>query len=343
MMHVVWNRKAVFVLIWWSVMLLLLPFFDRADGFAAWLVDRKIGCWTYLTEGEVIMNSKVKAASDSRHPDIHLQVFRDGELMEPEPSTSTYPILSEGETLQLKLFTPQAMERVDTQFVVETTAGAEFTAPYVGCEGKRSAGKSKKAMMTLKFTGEEVETIEVVAGWATGHSAVTLTPKLIFKREDPGKLIEKQRIESLKEVQGEAASTGTIKEEATYMDTVTPTKLVEKATGSIGAEAKLKPRQRKHANEEIERERRDEHLKTVTSENIDKKRKSKISQERHSGSIPIFHKLQRVKTERNNDDFGSLSFSMRYFLYACVFSLLFILGVIYTATSSGANGEQKDL
>lgn len=328
-----------------SGIILLLPFLDRAEGFAAWLVDRKIGCWTYLKEGEVIMNSKVKAASDSRHPDIHLQVFRNGELMMPDSTTSTYPTLSSGETVELKLYTPQAMERIDTQFVVETTAGAEFTAPYIGCEGKRSAGKSKNSIMTLKFNDEEAETIEIVAGWATGHSAVTLTPKLIFKREDTGKLTQKQRIDVLNEYHGDGDPTSAEikRQEESNRNLTTRKESVEKVIEAISTEAKLKPPRRKRATEQLNEDQ--DHLRNDPHKSIlspIKKRKSKVTKEIHSlGSTRWFQKLQRITNERNNDGFGSLSFSMRYFLYACVFSLLFILGVIHSA--SGSTGEQKDL
>jgi hypothetical protein len=332
----------------WSGIILLLPFLHKGQGFAAWLVDRKIGCWTYLTEGEVIMNSKVKAASDSRHPDIHLQVFRNGELMMPDPATSAYPILSSGETVELKLYTPQAMERIDTQFVVETTAGAEFTAPYIGCEGKRSAGKSKNSIMTLKFNDEEVETVEIVAGWATGHSAVTLTPKLIFKREDPGELTQKHRIDLLKdyhEDDGKPILVSTEMKIPEILDTnlTTPEENFAKVTEVTSADIAINPPGRKRATEQlkVDQDQLGNGLHRIISPE-NRKRKSKVTKESHFfGSTRLFQKLQRITNERNNDGFGSLSFSMHYFLYACVFSLLFILGVIHSA--SGSTGEQKDL
>jgi hypothetical protein len=291
------------------------------------------------------MNSKVKAASDSRHPDIHLQVFRNGELMKPDPATSAYPILSSGETVELKLYTPQAMKRIDTQFVVETTVGAEFTAPYIGCEGKRSAGKSKNSIMTLKFNDEEVETIEIVAGWATGHSAVTLTPKLIFKREDPGELTQKHRIDLLKDHHGDGEPISTEMKVPEISDTnlTAPDENFGKVTEVMAADVAINPPGRKRATEQmkVDQDQLGNGLdRIISSEN--RRRKSKVTKESHSfGSTRLFQKLQRITNERNNDGFGSLSFSMHYFLYACVFSLLFTLGVIHSA--SGSTGEQKDL
>lgn len=328
--------------------LILLYSCRTVDGFAAWLVDRKMGCWTNLEQGEVIMNAKVKAVEDSRYPDVHLQVFRDGEMMTPDPSTSAYPILSEGETVQLRLFTPSGLDNSDLQFVVETTKGAEFTAPYVGCEGKRSAGKKKNAQMTMKFTGEESE-IQLIAGWATGHSAVTLTPKVIFKREDsPGKLNEK-RVEYVEE--GHAKVADESQHEQPSVNEY-PQKIIGPTADSMpeDSESKLPP-PRMQIIEALDKKRDmfiKENHRIPAVEHDGKERHVNAREKRAAkGSLRLIRKLQRLKNERNNDDFGSISFSMRHFVYAmcfsCAFLLLFILGVVRMGVDLGANGEQKDL
>ena len=334
---------------------LLLSVFQSADGFAAWLVDRELGCWTYLTEGEVIMNHEIVAATNSRHPDIHLQVFREGQMVEPDQSTLTVPFSSKGETIQVRLFMPKELEHLDAQFVVETTKGAKFTAPYVGCEGKRSAGKKKTAEMTLTLTGEE-ETVELVAGWASGHEAVTLTQKLILKRDDaqidsaPGELKEETEtvkagqaaIENL-HVEHGAVNTeeqGEIGKEATEH-------ISDSKNDAIGRTSNHES-QKKQLIEALDEQRaiymEDNRLDpSERRERKEKKRKmAEVEHQRMKGSRGFFSRLQHMQNKYDSDDFGSSTFSMRNFAYACVFSLVFIVGVVQYAAKA-PHGEEKDL
>jgi hypothetical protein len=190
------------------------------DGFASWLVDREMGCWTYLEEGEIIMNHSVLASNDSRVAGVYLEIIReDGQVAIPSVTTSSgsdededssdsevtvITYAAAGETVRVKFVFPsstngniqQALQFADVQYVLEVSnKGGTFTGPLgkVGCDGARVFGvngrkKQKKDMTlttaTLVLSGDAAfEQVEVIGGWAAGHEAVILTPKLILKRE----------------------------------------------------------------------------------------------------------------------------------------------------------------
>jgi hypothetical protein len=169
------------------------------EGFAAWLVDREMGCWTTLDEGEVIMNNGVVAAAESSVAGVQLQIVRSGQVVEVNAGDETtttdtldsITFAADGETVHIKFFAPKELQYSDVQFVIESTKGGTFTGANVGCEGTRVYGKNARAEATLMLVGKDdsasasafADRIEIVAGWATGHEAVTLTPKLILQRE----------------------------------------------------------------------------------------------------------------------------------------------------------------
>ena len=55
------------------------------------------------------------------------------------------------------------------------------------CEGKRGFARQYDESVTLRLPLREGEgrPIELVAGWAIGHDAVSLTPTMTLKRDVP--------------------------------------------------------------------------------------------------------------------------------------------------------------
>jgi hypothetical protein len=147
---------------------LLLPW--TTHGFAAWTQ-----CFIELDETEVIMNHRIVPVKYSREY-VTIQV-----KTENGDWTSDFTYNGSGPTIiQARLQVPDELEHDPVQFVIETTEGAVFTAPKM-CEGRRSFSTNYADPVTLQITGE-AESVTLVAGWAAGHEAVTMTPKLLLKR-----------------------------------------------------------------------------------------------------------------------------------------------------------------
>jgi hypothetical protein len=153
-----------------SLLLLSLLFPWTTHGYASFLK-----CFVDLDETEVIMNRYVVPVKKSReYVTIEVQT-------ENGDWTSDFQYSgSEPTTIQARLQVPHELEDDPVQFVMETTEGAVFTTPKM-CEGRRSFSLNYADPVTLQISGEE-GSVTLLAGWAAGHEAVTLTPKLLLKR-----------------------------------------------------------------------------------------------------------------------------------------------------------------
>jgi len=161
-------RKAN-VLLLLSIQLLLLPVLTK--GYASWFVTQEIACYRNFKAGEVIMNSQIIDASQSRYPNIRLQASNDdSESIEYEP----------GQEFTLTISVPYDGVH-DLQYVVETDEGGKMIGTGSGCEGRRASARNGETVR-LSLSGT-TDTVKVWAGWATGHEAVTLTPPLIFHKK----------------------------------------------------------------------------------------------------------------------------------------------------------------
>lgn len=87
-------------------------------------------------------------------------------------------------TVQARLKIPPELEKTDVQYVMETTEGGVFN-PAAMCEGSRSHASSRKHVLVLDISGEQ-DSVELWAGWAMGHSAVSLTPRIVLQKEGRG-------------------------------------------------------------------------------------------------------------------------------------------------------------
>jgi hypothetical protein len=182
MKHSITTTTCTFFLAITGVFMLLMP--EQADAYAAWFVDRRVSCFTELKPDEIIMNNKVAHHSESREPGIHLDV---SPLESGKPS-SEYSV---------KFVMPQDAHVQDVQYVIQLSdpddpEAAELPAKFttaptnggIGCGGARAHGRARMedspAIVTFNDGIKDGVRIEVWAGWATGHEAVTLTDKVVI-------------------------------------------------------------------------------------------------------------------------------------------------------------------
>jgi len=152
-----------------SIQLLVLPTLTKS--YASWLVTQEIACYRDFKPGEVIMNNQIIDASNSKYPNIRLQVSNDkSESIDYEP----------GQEFTLTISVPYDGVH-DLQYVVETDEGGKMIGTGSGCEGRRASARNGESVR-LSLSGT-TDTVKVWAGWATGHEAVTLTPPLIFHKK----------------------------------------------------------------------------------------------------------------------------------------------------------------
>jgi hypothetical protein len=156
------------------IFFLMLLQLSPVSSFASWLK-----CYVDLDETEVVMNNQILLPEEALYAGVEIEVKF------PESDTWTtiglqYPA-NQPSTIQARLKIPNELDYKDVQYVMETTVGGVFN-PAAMCEGSRSHASSRKHVLVLDISGEE-ESVELWAGWATGHSAVSLTPRTVLHRE----------------------------------------------------------------------------------------------------------------------------------------------------------------
>jgi hypothetical protein len=158
---------------------LFLPWLRSVEGFAAWLK-----CYVDLQDdSEVIMNNRIVRSENAEHI-VTIQVRPEGDLsMNAWTDQLVYPAADGGgaTTIHAKLAVPTELRRRDVQYVMEVVSGnAKFLSPVM-CGGKRAHGGHYNDPVVLQIEGTS-EHVELVAGFATGHEAVTLTNTLRLMR-----------------------------------------------------------------------------------------------------------------------------------------------------------------
>jgi hypothetical protein len=180
-------------------------------GFANNLVGSNSGCMTMLDPTEAIMNYKVKAAEDSDFPRFHLVVVEEesGNHIE-SPYHYKSPAGAAGGSdappgktvLSIAFVNPYTQEEfhADLQFVMEVFYGpdddgsggdkiqsnppAEFLGGgAIGCKFNRRVSarlRDNGGVVQLRINNPTSQ-LHVVAGWATEHESVRLTPLLLLK------------------------------------------------------------------------------------------------------------------------------------------------------------------
>ena len=177
-------------------------FFREAVGFADNLVITKIGCMTELDTSEVIMNNVVKSADESAFPKIHLAaVDNDNHVESPYHYKDT--------EVNIAFVIPYSTSEFneDVQFVMEVDGPAEFVdGGTIGCDGnKRVSSRLRDSEQVTLQIRDPMATLKVLAGWATGHSAVTLTPYLVLEPhlgdDEPSRNLDEEIVEEESEVE----------------------------------------------------------------------------------------------------------------------------------------------
>ena len=154
-----------------KTLFLLSLLFAYTTGFAAWLK-----CYVELDTDEIIMNYDVLSPEYAKVPGVVL-MSRSSETDAWKTDSLTY----EGEeAFHFRLDVPDSLKTQSVQYVMEASEGALF-APANMCEGRRTHATRHDTSVTLKVDGTKDE-VFVWAGWAIGHEAVTLTPKMVLKR-----------------------------------------------------------------------------------------------------------------------------------------------------------------
>ena len=197
------------------LLLLVVLYFPLCHSFASWLVERKSSCYVFLRDkSEVIMNNKIKLVDESSHrKEIFIEVS-DADTMEPidynikDDGTRVIPIHQSsigGEDTRryhLRLVSPPDLK--DLQYVMDAVIFPEsdgeelhegneermtvqFTSLTRGCGDKRAHGRKNDDGLIIEltvpsstFNAPDDTFVDVVAGWACGHEAVTLTHPVQF-------------------------------------------------------------------------------------------------------------------------------------------------------------------
>jgi hypothetical protein len=196
MMHSCRSRYNFFLV---SCFLLFSSRHNHVSGYAAWLK-----CYIELDESEVIMHHYVVPSEEAREQvTIEVQpVGRGGgddDDSEQEgewfSSSDNYYVLPEEyskfpvATLNIRLNVPESLR--DVQYVMEVKGnGTKFVDRGNVCDGKRSSSPKHYDPVTLQIpmmddqsnNNNNNEPVELIAGWAAGMSAVSLTKKLVIQR-----------------------------------------------------------------------------------------------------------------------------------------------------------------
>jgi hypothetical protein len=158
-------------------LLILLSTSGHANSYASWLK-----CYVDLTdtESEVIMNNRIIPSDQARYHGVKIEV----KLAEDDhwlDSLEYHGDRTSTVTARLKV-PPELSESSVVQYAMETSSGASFVRPKM-CDGRRSHGMHYTDSVVLEISGS-TETVELVAGYATGHEAVTLTETLVLSRRN---------------------------------------------------------------------------------------------------------------------------------------------------------------
>uniref|UniRef100_A0A7S1GP28 Beta-galactosidase n=1 Tax=Cyclophora tenuis TaxID=216820 RepID=A0A7S1GP28_CYCTE len=154
--------------------LITLALIGGAQGFPSWLK-----CFVDLDETENIMGSQVKTFDDAPHK-VYIEVQEEGS----DEWHEHYSFTSGKETtLQLRLKVPDDLKG-EVQWAAETSVGGSFLKPTL-CDGRRSFSRNYDSPVSVKLNGE-ADSVTIWAGWATGHSPVSMTEKLILSAAAEG-------------------------------------------------------------------------------------------------------------------------------------------------------------
>jgi len=195
---------------------LLLSNAKFSHQFASWLVDREVACYTIIRDPtEIIMNYPIKLVEKSDYPndvyievlDIHSQEPVEVNVVDGRRLVYVEETLNDDQDKKylLKLIAHPNLK--DLQYVMDIVVlperdedeeekkddgdrmAGKFTGGTTGCGDSRAHGRVKDGGLELEVNipsslfsvkGSMENAVEVVAAWACGHEAITLTHPILF-------------------------------------------------------------------------------------------------------------------------------------------------------------------
>jgi hypothetical protein len=174
---------------------LLIDQCQYVSGFAAWLK-----CYVDITDTEeIVMNYHILPSSEAVHEGVQIEVkgvdddhwVTDNFMYDP---TRTLKIMA-------RLQVPPSLSEMDVQYVMEIiplddeepksateNENVKFVRPADVCKGRRGHATHHTESVVLEIQATTAVTIptavRLVAGYATGHEAVTLTEPIILQPID---------------------------------------------------------------------------------------------------------------------------------------------------------------
>lgn len=163
----------------------LIVLCTQVSGFAAWLK-----CYVDITDpDEIIMNHLIVPSSGAHHEGVQIEVkYADDDHWVTESFTYDPTRASQ---IMARLKVPPVLAEVDVQYVMDIVTegeynsnGAKFTRPANVCDGRRGSATHYSDSLVLEIPAvldALPEPIRLVAGYATGHEAVTLTEPMLLQ------------------------------------------------------------------------------------------------------------------------------------------------------------------
>jgi hypothetical protein len=166
--------------------LFLILQFTQVSGFAAWLK-----CYVDITDpDEIIMNHLIVPSADALHEGVKIEA----KYADDDHWVTDSLIYDATRTTQImaRLKVPSVLAEVDVQYVLDIVPNSEsspilakFIRPANTCEGRRGSATHYSDPLVLEIPASAVdatpEPIRLVAGYATGHEAVTLTEPMLLQ------------------------------------------------------------------------------------------------------------------------------------------------------------------
>lgn len=178
--------------------------------FAAWFVERSSSCYINVRDSsEVVMNNFIIPFEQTLHPEIFIEIYDSSNvIVHPDIINGKKTVFQEekSETYTLKLNTAGANVQ-DLQYIMDVKIDpeldddqiqkldgkedrfqAKFLSPVKGCHDYRASGRNGDKGLKLNIVlppsvsdsskSLDGHSIDIVAAWACGHEAITLTESI---------------------------------------------------------------------------------------------------------------------------------------------------------------------
>ena len=215
------NKNEYSPTIWQLLVIFVIVSFEQTKSSSVHAYANWLKCYIELDDEEEVIMHKHIIPFEQSHEKVYIEVqpyvsnSRSSmwmastqqnyyDLFPSSKETESVTATTTSSLLKLRLKVPPSMKQKGVQFVVEVKAnGVSFVGPGIMCDGDRAYSKQYDQHVLLQINStmvsaaaanenEEVEgsseidflvgDVEIVAGWASGYKAVSLTPKMILRR-----------------------------------------------------------------------------------------------------------------------------------------------------------------